>query len=176
MHLAAGQAHRRQRDSDLVNILEDKSAFSDLSTSSFGAYLSGGIGHHVFDHEICFLSGDLNYRIDARRDAVVNAVSRGDFEHLLGMDQLLKGLANNQSFRLRSFKEARITFAPTYKRVYLLLILCRTVSDNLRASSRYDPGTNEYDTSPKRRIPAWCDRVLYRTSCSPCSPVFFADL
>ena len=37
------------------------------------------------------------------------------------------------------YSEARITFLPTYK---------------------YNNGTDEYDTSEKARIPAWCDRIL----------------
>lgn len=37
------------------------------------------------------------------------------------------------------YSEARITFAPTYK---------------------YDLNSDQYDTSEKARIPAWCDRVL----------------
>jgi hypothetical protein len=115
VHLAAGQAHRRQRDHDLVDILEDKSGFSELGSSSPGAYAAGGAGTTVFDHELCFLSGDLNYRIDARRDHVLAQVKVGAYEGLLANDQLLKGLATNQSFRLRSFKEQPITFAPTYK-------------------------------------------------------------
>lgn len=62
-------------------------------------------------------SGDLNYRIDARRDTVVSAVASGNSESLLQHDQLLKNLATNQSFRLRSFKESAIRFPPTYKYV-----------------------------------------------------------
>lgn len=49
----------------------------------------------------------------------------------------------NQAFRLRSFCEGELTFPPTYK---------------------FDPGTDEYDSSAKMRIPAWCDRILYRTA------------
>ena len=60
---------------------------------------------------------------------------------LLEHDQLLKEIASNQYCALRSFSEANISFAPTYK---------------------FDPGTNDYDTSEKERIPAWCDRILYR--------------
>ena len=39
-----------------------------------------------------------------------------------------------------SFNEAKITFPPTYK---------------------YDPGTSNYDTSEKNRVPSWTDRILY---------------
>lgn len=95
--------------------MEDKSAFSGLGSLSPGAYAPGGDGTTVFDHELCVLSGDLNYRIDARRDNVIAAAMEGTFESLLPHDQLLKGLATNQTFRLRSFKEPTITFAPTYK-------------------------------------------------------------
>ncbi|GAA5867868.1 hypothetical protein JCM1840_003469 [Sporobolomyces johnsonii] len=140
-HLAAGQSHCRQRNRDLVDILEDKASFSELGSSSPGAYTPGGSGTMVFDHELTILSGDLNYRIDARRDVVVSAVASGNCEALLPYDQLLKNLATNQTFRLRSFKEPHISFPPTYK---------------------YDPGTDNYDSSAKKRIPAWCDRVLYR--------------
>ncbi len=84
----------------------------------------------------------MNYRIDARRDAVIAAVHAGDYAPLFPHDQLLKEMRVNRGFRLRSFIEGPITFAPTYK---------------------YDRRTSEYDSSEKKRIPAWCDRVLYRS-------------
>lgn len=88
------------------------------------------------------LNGDLNYRIDQRREPVIAAIRAGELNHLLVHDQLLKEMKFNRGFRLRSFVEAPITFAPTYK---------------------YDRKTSEYDTSEKRRVPAWCDRILYRS-------------
>jgi hypothetical protein len=85
------------------------------------------------------MSGDLNYRIDQRRDAVVSSVHQNTFLNLLVHDQLVKEMKTN--VRLRHFAEGPITFPPTYK---------------------YDLHSDEYDTSEKRRIPAWCDRVLWR--------------
>lgn len=83
----------------------------------------------------------MNYRIDLRRDAIIADIKTGNVSHLLSQDQLLKEMANNRGFRLRSFTEGKITFSPTYK---------------------YDRFSNEYDTSEKRRAPAWCDRILWR--------------
>ena len=98
----------------------------------------------VLDHEICILNGDLNYRIDTMgRDTVVKAVNANNLSKLLERDQLLVSRRRNPGFRARAFKELPITFAPTYK---------------------YDVNSDRYDTSEKRRAPAWCDRILYRGS------------
>ena len=91
------------------------------------------------------INGDLNYRIDQRRENVIQAIESGDLDALLMHDQLLKEMNFNPGFRLRSFKEPPITFAPTYK---------------------YDRRSSEYDSSEKRRIPAWCDRILYKSRVS----------
>lgn len=96
----------------------------------------------VMDHEICILNGDLNYRIDTMgRDTVVSAVKARNLAKLLERDQLLASRRRNPWFKLRAFNELPISFPPTYK---------------------YDVGTDNYDTSEKKRAPAWCDRILYR--------------
>ena len=88
------------------------------------------------------LNGDMNYRIDQRRDAVIAAIQANDLDALLTHDQLHKEMKHNRAFRLRTFCEGPLTFAPTYK---------------------YDRNSNAFDTSEKRRVPAWCDRVLWRS-------------
>ncbi|KAI7935822.1 hypothetical protein MJO28_016693 [Puccinia striiformis f. sp. tritici] len=166
-HLAAGQKHVRQRNSDLIDILEEKSGFPDppdrvipnqqsgssnkreLVEVSSGVYVGGGNGSSISDHEICFIQGDLNYRIDAQREDVIRAIAAGEYWKLLEFDQLIKEKKLNPNFRLRSFAEPPIRFHPTYK---------------------YDPGTHMYDSSEKARVPAWCDRILYRTPMCESSP------
>ena len=69
-------------------------------------------------------------QIDARRDAVVSAVASGNSESLLAQDQLLKNLATNQTFRLRSFKEPAIRFPPTYKCVTAVDLAARQEADS----------------------------------------------
>lgn len=96
----------------------------------------------ILDNEICILNGDLNYRIDTMgRDTVVKAINATNFSKLLERDQLLVSRRRNPGFPARAFQEYPIAFAPTYK---------------------YDVGSDRYDTSEKRRAPAWCDRILYR--------------
>ena len=113
----------------------------------------------ILDHEIVFVSGprltsfaaidflriqfsgDMNYRIEQRREAAVALIRSGEYQSMHSHDQLLKEMKFNRGFRLRSFQEGPIGFVPTYK---------------------YDPRTTEFDTSQKKRIPAWCDRILWR--------------
>jgi hypothetical protein len=113
-HLAAGQRHRRQRNNDLIDILE-KPALPDITPPASEAYAGGGNGAMIFDHEYVFLNGDLNYRIDLPREVVCQHIAQKNFGPLLEQDQLLKEMRFNQGFRLRSFREAPLSFAPTYK-------------------------------------------------------------
>ncbi|KAG9858028.1 DNase I-like protein, partial [Aureobasidium melanogenum] len=141
-HLAAGQTQTLHRNNDVAAILEAECLPVAAVSNTAGTFVGGGDGSMILDHEICILNGDLNYRIDAMpRDTVVRAVNDRNLAKLLERDQLLLSRRKNPAFRLRVFQEMPITFAPTYK---------------------YNVGTDEYDTSEKKRAPAWCDRVLYR--------------
>ena len=142
-HLAAGQSQTVNRNNDVTAILESAGLPAEPDPDSrIDSFAGGGDGSMIMDHEICVLNGDLNYRIDTMgRDTVVKAVNSNNFGKLLERDQLLVSRRRNPGFRLRSFHEQEIRFAPTYK---------------------YDVGTDRYDTSEKNRSPAWCDRVLYR--------------
>ena len=56
-HLAAGQHHVRARNSDAAAIVEDKSLRPDASPmEGIVAYVNGGDGSMVMDHEIVFVS------------------------------------------------------------------------------------------------------------------------
>jgi endonuclease/exonuclease/phosphatase family metal-dependent hydrolase len=142
-HLAAGQSQANARHNDISAILDSAIFPAERDPSiRIDSYVGGGDGTMVLDNELCILNGDLNYRIDTMsRDTVVAAVKSNNLPKLLERDQLLVARRRNPGFRLRAFDELPITFAPTYK---------------------YDVGTDNYDSSEKRRSPAWCDRILYR--------------
>ncbi|KAI1103065.1 DNase I-like protein [Jackrogersella minutella] len=142
-HLAAGQSGANQRHNDIAAIMESALLPAERDPSvRIDSYTGGGDGTMVLDHELCLLNGDLNYRIDTMsRDTVVIAVKQNNLAKLLERDQLLVARRRNPAFKLRAFDEMPIEFAPTYK---------------------YDVGTDNYDTSEKKRSPAWCDRLLHR--------------
>lgn len=142
-HLAAGQSHTSHRNNDVTTIMESENLPPERDPDTrMSLYVGGGDGTQILDHEICILNGDLNYRIDSiPRDTVVRMVKSNDLDKLLERDQLLVSRRRAAGFRLASFIELPLTFAPTYK---------------------YDVGTDNYDSSEKKRAPAWCDRILYR--------------
>ncbi|KAL8757113.1 MAG: hypothetical protein Q9184_004307, partial [Pyrenodesmia sp. 2 TL-2023] len=131
------------RNNDVAAILESLPFPSERDTTVCrNSFVGGGDGSMVLDHEICILSGDLNYRIDTMsRDTVIKAINTRNLDKLLERDQLLVSRRKNPTFGLKAFAELPIEFEPTYK---------------------YDVGSDTYDSSEKHRAPAWCDRILYR--------------
>uniref|UniRef100_A0A7N6F685 Phosphatidylinositol 4,5-bisphosphate 5-phosphatase A n=1 Tax=Anabas testudineus TaxID=64144 RepID=A0A7N6F685_ANATE len=94
----------------------------------------------VLDHDVVFWFGDLNFRIDDLDMQVVkSAIDNNKFSIMWEKDQL--NLAKDSETVLEGFQEGPLKFPPTYK---------------------FDIGTNTYDTSGKKRKPAWTDRILWR--------------
>jgi hypothetical protein len=141
-HIAAGQSHIAQRNSDLSAVLKGIQ-FPTMPHLPHGHFMNGGDGSLPIDHEYLFLFGDLNYRIEGQFDYIVTQIAKQAWDALLALDQLTLQY-RRPHFPLMEFVEAsRPDFAPTYK---------------------YDRNSDSYDTSEKKRCPAWCDRVMYRQS------------
>uniref|UniRef100_A0A8D3DFM8 Phosphatidylinositol 4,5-bisphosphate 5-phosphatase A n=1 Tax=Scophthalmus maximus TaxID=52904 RepID=A0A8D3DFM8_SCOMX len=94
----------------------------------------------VLDHDVVFWLGDLNFRInDLDMQVVKSSIDNNRFPLLWEKDQL--NMAKDSETVLEGFHEGPLKFPPTYK---------------------FDVGTNTYDTSGKKRKPAWTDRILWR--------------
>jgi hypothetical protein len=140
VHLAAGHQKVASRNSDAGMILKT-AKFVPAVMKHEQVFTNGGDGSCLEDMEHCLFFGDLNYRIDLERAEVLSLIDSMAFGDLSLHDQIASQLGRNHAFPLASFTEGPLTFPPTYK---------------------FDPRSHQYDTSDKMRVPAWCDRVLYR--------------
>ncbi|GJP82479.1 hypothetical protein CLOP_g12734, partial [Closterium sp. NIES-67] len=100
------------------------------------------------DADLLVWMGDLNYRVEGvSYEQAKGEVAARNLAVLLAGDQLRREMACGRAFR--GMEEGLIAFPPTYK---------------------FDRGTTDplaYDSGEKRRVPAWCDRVLFRDSFTP---------
>ncbi|KAM9729362.1 inositol polyphosphate 5-phosphatase K isoform 2-T2 [Menidia menidia] len=95
---------------------------------------------HVLDHKVVFAFGDLNFRIaDHGLHFLRSSINSGRLNLLWSKDQLIM-MKKNEPF-LQEFEEGPLNFKPTYK---------------------FDRKSDTYDTSGKKRKPAWTDRILWR--------------
>eukprot|EP01043_Picozoa_sp_COSAG02_P046148 COSAG02_NODE_4291_length_5541_cov_2.094267_4_plen_416_part_00 len=133
-HFAASQTKVKERNADFKRINEELPLDCNVPTKH-------GPGTALSDRfDMVFWLGDLNYRIDGNRKVVEKLIKRNAEAALRNNDQLIN--ERNRGNVFQGFREGKIRFAPTYK---------------------FDPGTDTYDTSSKQRIPAWTDRILYKT-------------
>ncbi|KAH9577535.1 Endonuclease/exonuclease/phosphatase [Trypanosoma melophagium] len=133
-------------DSDQIRgAIANHSAWARLF-GQFRRYPSIGIERRVLDqHDYVFFLGDLNSRLHGVKSTDIRRLVRcKDYDRLICCDELRQGMISGDTFD--GFQEPVINFPPTYK---------------------FDRGTDLYDTSYKKRDPAWCDRILFRV-CLPC--------
>ncbi|KAI4988763.1 hypothetical protein ZWY2020_036080 [Hordeum vulgare] len=97
------------------------------------------------DADMVVFLGDFNYRLyGITYDEARDMVSQRSFDWLREKDQLRAEMKAGKVFQ--GMREGLIKFPPTYK------------------FQKHAPGLGGYDSGEKKRIPAWCDRVLYRDS------------
>mmetsp|Transcript_16082 Transcript_16082/g.27153 ORF Transcript_16082/g.27153 Transcript_16082/m.27153 type:complete len:319 (-) Transcript_16082:43-999(-) len=142
-HLASGRHKGQERVGQLATIF--KSAFKNNLRNR---------GMTIENHSQAIILGDLNFRIgDMERDEVLNKVRQERIQDLLDRDDLIKAFDKScfamvkrqdspyQDMLFSQFQEGHINFKPTYK---------------------YDLYSDQFDTSKKQRVPAYCDRILWK--------------
>jgi Ca2+-binding EF-hand superfamily protein len=137
-HLAAHQ-HKVHERNEHFKMINQK---LNLHRPDFVPMVEIGTGNDVSDrfHHVFWL-GDFNYRINGTRDAVDKMLSLNMHDKLLENDQLRIEQSKGNVFQ--RFNEGPLNFRPTYK---------------------FDKKSDVYDTSRKQRIPAWTDRILWRSN------------
>ncbi|XP_052651913.1 phosphatidylinositol 4,5-bisphosphate 5-phosphatase A [Harpia harpyja] len=112
----------------------------DFATILHMQQFEGRAASGILDHDLVFWFGDLNFRIESLDIRFVKyAIDSNILSQLWEKDQL--NIAKTTWPVLSGFQEGPLNFPPTFK---------------------FDVGTNKYDSSAKKRKPAWTDRILWK--------------
>ncbi|XP_048509141.1 inositol polyphosphate 5-phosphatase E isoform X4 [Athalia rosae] len=135
-HLTAHQDKVKERVNDIKRIVKNLDLPKELPTKNKDRDVTQNF-------DCVFWCGDLNFRLAQPREEIIQWIANTTFPQEspinLQKDQLRTIL--NEGAVLRGFEEGAIMFPPTYK---------------------YDPGTQNFDSSNKQRTPAYTDRILFK--------------
>ncbi|CAN8062420.1 unnamed protein product [Agarophyton chilense] len=144
------------------------SAIAELGNGSTTTLNHVSMSSGILAHDVVFWLGDLNYRIDAPLERVMEWIRDKNWMALRNADELQYQMKQNEIFK--GFKEGLIQFPPTYKLE--------------RFSDKYATDEN----GDVKRTPAYTDRILWkpgtdekgnelqvRLKCYDCSKVHSSD-
>mmetsp|Transcript_10308 Transcript_10308/g.31522 ORF Transcript_10308/g.31522 Transcript_10308/m.31522 type:complete len:664 (-) Transcript_10308:154-2145(-) len=134
-HLAAHQYEIAKRNADFSEIVRALKLRDSPTTD-----VTTSVYHHVF------WMGDLNYRISVNRDLCVDLIRGDKWNYLRSMDQLTS--ARNTGKVFCGFQEGDLSHPPSYK---------------LARGDLFDDIGRRVYSEERSRIPAWTDRILYKT-------------
>ena len=131
-HLTAHQENTRDRIKDLkkLNAVLNLPKVLQTAKGKHKAHHFAKSRDFTDNFDVTFWCGDLNFRLEQTREVVVREVGQdvdGEcFNSVLDFDQL--NYLRSEGLIFKHYKEDKINFPPTFK---------------------YDPGSNEFDTSSK---------------------------
>lgn len=131
-------------------------AFSDMSSGANTTVLNDPNAVNVLDHDVVFWLGDLNYRLEASSEEVLEWIKTKNWDALYKSDQLQKQMRQCSIFT--GFKEGPLRFPPTYK---------------------LERFSNDYacdETGQVKRLPSYTDRILWRIGTLEDDPKGMPDL
>ncbi|KIJ42241.1 hypothetical protein M422DRAFT_780052 [Sphaerobolus stellatus SS14] len=138
-HLAAFDEYVERRNSDFAEVARKL----DFPITPRGTRSMRVLSANVWESDMVFWLGDLNYRIDLPDNEIRTMLSpeQRELDTLLDFDQLMNAIRYQNAFF--GFSEHDIDFLPTYR-----------FSDLPRDNIGYD----------MKRKPAWTDRILHMSA------------
>lgn len=118
-----------------------------MAVSEFGSGMNSTIPSDVprleiSSHDVVFWLGDLNYRVEAPVEDVLNWITEKNWNALMGADQLQKQMSFCDAFE--GFNEGKIFFPPTFK------------------FERYRDEYARDENGEIKRTPSYTDRILWK--------------
>ncbi|KAI8352122.1 Endonuclease/exonuclease/phosphatase [Choanephora cucurbitarum] len=132
-HLRAHQTHVAERNANIQRILYELK-MPRFKTQKKKKKNIDLCVLNQFDH--VFLFGDTNYRLNAERSFVFQAIRNGDYKNLLEYDQLTEERRVEGSL-LSAFQEYDILFPPTYKLDTIIVDSSSSLSDELKQGQKH---------------------------------------